>query len=453
MKANQKNISELLKRRFKKAGNATALVFRNKEITYQEILDNLNLVTHKLKIQGIGSGNVVILNADYSFNAVITLLALIDLKAIIVPVLPKSYSRSEHNITKTSPEFLVKVDKDDVIDIRTWNPPKHVDPLIQRLKNKNATGLILFTSGSSGEPKGVVHNFDLLLEKFRSQRTTLKTVNFLVFDHWGGLNTLLHGLSNCSLVVLPESRNPDYICNVIVEHQIELLPVTPSFLNLLIASQCWKKYDLSCLKVISYGAEPMPQPTLKKVSNIFPNVDLRQTYGLIELGVLRAKSRNKSSLWVKLGGEGFDLRVVNNILEIKANSAMLGYLGLPSPFTADGYFVTGDRVEVDGEYFRILGRESEIINVGGEKVFPLEVEQVLLNCDYIKEAFVYGESHPILGQIVCAEVATTQSESIHTLRTRLKKNCSKHLESYKIPVKIFTSNREMYSDRMKKSRI
>ena len=109
-------------------------------------------------------------------------------------------------------------------------------------------------------------------------------------------------------------------------------------------------------------------------------------------------------------------------------------------------------VEVDGEYFRILGRDSEIINVGGEKVFPSEVEAMLLECDNVKDVIVYSEQHPILGQIVCAKVATEAPEPIHSLRTRLKRSCKDCLESYKVPVKIYNFDREMYGSRLKKIR-
>jgi acyl-CoA synthetase (AMP-forming)/AMP-acid ligase II len=143
---------------------------------------------------------------------------------------------------------------------------------------------------------------------------------------------------------------------------------------------------LSALRLITYGSEPMPPTTLARLRAAFPSVELRQTYGLIELGVLRAKSESSDSLWVKVGGEGYDLRVVDGILQIKAASAMLGYLNAASPFTQDGYFITGDRVELNGEYMRFLGRESELINVGGQKVFPGEVESVLLESDLVEEA-------------------------------------------------------------------
>ena len=140
------------------------------------------------------------------------------------------------------------------------------------------------------------------------------------------------------------------------------------------------------------------------------------------------------------------------MLQIKAESAMLGYIDAPSPFTEDGYFITGDKVQVDGEYLRILGRDSDLINVGGEKVYPLEVESVLLSCDNIKDGFVYGEKHPMLGNIVCADVLLKEPEPLAQLRVRLKKACSASLDSFKVPVKISIVSENIYSDRMKKIR-
>src|SRR5215813_819760 len=213
----------------------------------------------------------------------------------------------------------------------------------------------------------------------------MRTLNFLLFDHWGGLNTLLHCLANRSPVALLESRMPHQVCELMERHQLELLPASPTFLNMLLLSRAYEGRDLSALRLITYGSEPMPPATLAGLRAAFPQVELRQTYGLIELGVLRAKSQGSDSLWVKVGGDGYDLRVVDGILQIKADSAMLGYLNAPSPFTEDGYFITGDRVDLNGEYMRFLGRESELINVGGQKVFPAEVEEVLLESELVEE--------------------------------------------------------------------
>jgi acyl-CoA synthetase (AMP-forming)/AMP-acid ligase II len=198
----------------------------------------------------------------------------------------------------------------------------------------------------------------------------------------------------------------------------------------------------------------MPPTTLARVHRELPNIDLRQTYGLIELGVLRAKSAGSDSLLVKLGGDGYDIRVVDNLLEIKAKSSMLGYLNAPSPFTEDGYFKTGDRVEQHGEYVRILGRESEQINVGGEKVFPTEVETTLLDCPHVADAVVYGVSHPLSGKVVAADVVRIASDlEDSAVRTAIRLHCNERLEPYKVPVKIKFVEGPLVGDRQKRVRI
>jgi len=304
------------------------------------------------------------------------------------------------------------------------------------LEALSAPGLVLFTSGSTGMPKGVVHNFSRLLEKFKTRRGALITLNLLMFDHWGGLNTLLHGLANDCLVVLTEHQNPEYVCALLEKHKVELLPATPSFLNMMLISQAYEGRDLSALRLISYGAEPMPDTTLNSLRKVFPNVETRQTYGLIELGVLRAKSKSSDSLWVKIGGEGYNIRVVDDMLEIKADAAMLGYLNAPSPFTDDGYFMTGDRVEVNGDYFHILGRDSELINVGGQKVYPAEVESVLMEMEGVVDATVSGEPNPLTGQIVVARVVLTAPLARSELKKRMRAFCRDRLAPFKLPVKV-----------------
>jgi acyl-CoA synthetase (AMP-forming)/AMP-acid ligase II len=312
--------------------------------------------------------------------------------------------------------------------------------------------LVLFTSGSSGEPKGALHDFSKLLAKFHVKRKALLTINFLLFDHWGGLNTLFHILSNGGTVVVLENRNPDYVCELIEKYKVELLPTSPTFLNMLVLSRAYERHSLKSLKVISYGAEPMPESLLKHLNALFPNIKLQQTYGLIELGVMRSQSQDNGSLWVKIGGEGFQTRVVDGILQIKSDSAMLGYLNAKSPFTEDGWFITGDSVEVDGEYFKILGRKSEMINVGGEKVFPQEVENVILEIPEVEDVVVYAESNAFTGKIVCAKIKYKGAETKSEVVKKVKTYCRIKLESFKVPVKIELVDNTFESDRFKKSR-
>lgn len=429
----------------------TAITYKNLNIPYSELACKIEKWSETLK--EVKSGQIVGLEGDFTPVSISILFALMGKNAIIVPLDVKQKGKNDRKYEIAQLDQLITVDDENTVIKKTGSPhgeAKH--PLFQEIIRRGVSGLVLFTSGSSGEPKAAVHDLSVLLDKFGVKRAALKTLNFLLFDHWGGLNTLFHILSNGGAVITLEERTPDYVCDLIEKHQIELLPASPSFLNLLVLSRAYENRNLDSLKIISYGTEPMPENLLKHLNNLFPNVSLRQTYGLIELGVLRAKSENNQSLWVKIGGEGYQTRVVDGILQIKAESAMLGYLNAPSPFTEDGWFITGDSVEVKGEYLRILGRKSEIINVGGEKVFPQEVENVIMELDNVLSVTVYGEKNPVVGNIVCAKIQLKKEEDQKLFSAKVKKICNEQLARFKVPVKIVYSAEDQVNSRFKKER-
>ena len=221
---------------------------------------------------------------------------------------------------------------------------------------------------------------------------------------------------------------------------------------MILMSRAYENYDISSLKMVTYGTESMPEQTLKAFNKLFPDIKLKQTYGLSELGILRSKSRSNDSLWVKVGGEDYETKVVDNILYIKAKTAMLGYLNAPYPFDKNGWFNTQDKVEVDGEWIKILGRTTDIINVGGQKVYPAEVESVLLEMDNINDVSVFSKDNPIMGKIVAAKINLEQDEPVNILKRRIRKYCKNKLESYKIPIYIEIIKEIQVSDRFKKVR-
>ncbi|MCX6250458.1 MAG: fatty acid--CoA ligase family protein [Bacteroidetes bacterium] len=436
---------------FEENKDKIAIIWKNESYSYEWLLTRLKYWDKKLNDMHVNVGDVVALIGDFTPDCITMLLSLINRSSIIVPLNSTSKMDYTEKLNISQTEKVVSVDEINEISFEQLNI-KANHPFYTELRSINAPGLVLYTSGTSGSPKGAVHNFLKLLNKFKTHRKALKTVNFLMFDHWGGLNTMFHTISNGGTVLGTKDRSPDSICAFIEKHKIELLPASPTFLNLLIISGAYLRYDLSSLQLITYGTEPMPEFILKKLKNKFPTVKLQQTYGLIELGVLRSKSKSDDSLWVKVGGEGFETRVVDEILQIKADSAMLGYLNASSPFTNDGWFITGDQVEIDGEYIKILGRKSELINVGGEKVYPQEVENIILEMDNIKDVTVYGEKNAITGNIVCARVTLKQPEDKKNLASRLKKHCIGKMKGYMIPVKILIVEEMQYNERFKKIR-
>ena len=253
-------------------------------------------------------------------------------------------------------------------------------------------------------------------------------------------------------VVPVEERDPLSVCRTIERHQIELLPTTPTFLNMLLISEAYLHYNCSSLRIITYGTESMPPTTLAHVRAALPNVELKQTYGLSELGILQTKSRESGSVWLRIGGPGYETKVVDNLLWVRSESAMLGYLNWPSPFDAEGWFNTGDSVEVDGEWLRILGRKSEVINVGGEKVYPAEVESVLHEIDNIRDAAVIGRANPVSGQVVFARVVLRDPEPIDAVLKRIRRHCRGRLEPFKVPASIELWDEPFHGDRFKKMR-
>lgn len=445
------NSIDYFKNCFQTYGDAEAIIWRGSACTYRHLLDRINYRNKKL--DEIKSGDIIGLESDFSPETIAILFVLIEKNTIIVPFDIHHSDKNKKKAEIAQIDFLIRIESEDQITVSKTQIAGDKNPLYKKIIGNNSPGLVLFTSGSSGEPKGAVHDFSKLLKKFTVKRKALKTINFLLFDHWGGLNTLFHILSNGGTVVILENRTPDYVCELIEKHQVELLPTSPTFLNMMVLSRAYERHSLKSLKVISYGAEPMPESLLVLLKKLFPDIKLQQTYGLIELGVMRSQSEDNGSLWVKIGGEGYETRVIDNMLQIKSDSAMLGYLNAPSPFTDDGWFMTGDAVEVKDEYFKILGRKSELINVGGEKVFPQEVENVILQVPEIADVVVYSESNPLTGKIVCAKVIYTGNESKPEVIKKIKTHCRTKLESFKVPVKIVFADKTFESDRFKKNRI
>lgn len=428
-----------------------AIVWCDQITTYDQLLGLVRSGEAFLEAQSVAAGSIVLLDADFSPTAIGTMLALMQRQCVIVPLTQATSTKRDQFRRIAEIETIITIDADDQLTFtHTGVQVQHA--LLQQLKQLGHPGLVLFSSGATGEPKAIVHDLVPFMDKFKKQRHRLRTLNFLLFDHVAGLNTLFYSLANAACVVTVQDRSPDAVLQAIEKYRVQLLPTSPTFINLMLLSESYKAYDLSSLELVTYGTEVMPESTLTRFRTLFPNVNIFQQYGLSEMGVARSKSKSPDSLWVRLDGPGFEVRVRQGMLEVKSASAMLGYLNAPSPFTEDGWFKTGDAVEIDGDYMRILGRKSEMINVGGEKVFPAEVESVLMTMQNVVDVVVTGEPNPITGNLVKATVRLSSDESVSDFRKRMRQFCKDRLASYKIPQKVALIEHDMHSERFKKMR-
>jgi long-chain acyl-CoA synthetase len=429
---------------------ATALVHRGRGVTFRSLLDRADGFDAELSKRGIGTGSVVLLEGSYSEGAVALLLALFRRGAICVPLTPQAAMQRETFAAIAEVAFRCTFDEGDHCAIE-GAPRRPNSPLLQRLLQSGHPGLVLFSSGSTGRPKAVLHDFAVLLEKFLKPGQRKTTLSFLLFDHIGGIDTLFNTLSNGGTLVTTPARDPDSVCAAIAAHRVHTLPASPTFLNLLLLSEAHLRHDLASLQVVAYGTEPMPEPLLARLAAALPRAKLVQTYGLSELGVLRTKSR-EGSLFVKFSGEGFETQVRDGVLWVKARTAMLGYLNAPDLFDADGWLNTEDAVEVDGEWMHLLGRVTDLINVGGRKVYPAEVEAVLLQCPNVSDVAVFAEKNPITGQAVAARFNLIEPEPFDSFKKRLRTFCRDKLPPYKVPARIELTSREQFNARFKKAR-
>jgi acyl-CoA synthetase (AMP-forming)/AMP-acid ligase II len=440
-----------LTRRLRSWGDRPALVWGDESWSFAQLCDGSDGWLGHLGEHGVKPGDALAICGDYSPKLCALLVAALLNRNIIIPLASATAPRWSRFMELAQVQFAVRFDNDD-----SWRLDRFdrdvTHPLLRQLHERDASGLVLFSSGSTGESKASVLDFDRLLAKFETPRPAYRTLVFLLLDHIGGINTLLHGLCHGGTIVTIRDRSPDAVCAAIEAHRIQLLPTTPTFLRILLIADAIRRHDLSSLEIVTYGTEPMPATTLAAVREALPRVRLKQTYGLSELGILPTQSRDSGSVWLKLGNAGFEHKIVENVLWIRSPSAMLGYLNAPSPFDADGWFNTQDLVEQDGDYIRILGRKSELINVGGEKVHPTEIENVLLQLENVKDVTVRGQPNPITGQVVAAKITPLAPEDPDALKRRVRQFCQARLERYKMPAVIDVVVEDHYGARFKKSR-
>ena len=436
---------KVLRTRFDTYKSKKCIVFQDNICTYQDIIESWAHWKKEFKSKNIPNDSIIMVKGDFSVSTIGLMLTIIENNSVYVPVSPAVKNVDDYQQIAEVTHYFNCIDN----EYKTFDRvPKN--PLLKGLLALNEPGLVLFSSGTTGRPKASLHNVTNLLNKYENEGKPFTSIAFLLFDHIGGFNTVLYNLSSGGIIVVPSKRSPEKILQLIDRHQVNLLPTSPSFINMLLMSKSYEKYNLNSLKIVTYGTEPMPETTLKHFNKIFPNIQLKQTYGLSEVGILRSKSKSSDSLWMKLGDDDHLVDVREGILWIKSKMSMLGYLNAESPFDENGWFNTKDQVLVDGDYFKVLGRTSDIINVGGEKVYPSEIESVILNVPGVNEAIVKGLPNTIMGNVVTCYVLKDENHSAQEVKQRIKKTCSNQLEKFKRPVKIFFSDDSFYTERFKK---
>ena len=328
--------------------------------------------------------------------------------------------------------------------------------LFARLRARGHPGLILATGGTTGAAKLVLHDLAVLLATVPVRlRKARRILPLMRFDHIGGLDIAWRALAAGHVLVgPPPAITPEAVAATIERHAVEVLVATPSFLNLMLAADVHHRHTLGSLRTVPYGAEPMPAGLLEQLRLAWPQVRFVQRFGTSETGALPVAEAG-DGLVLAATDAGFAWKLVEGEIWVRSPSCALGYLsGENGGFAADGWFRTGDLAErlPDGSV-RIVGRREELINVGGEKVVPAEVEDVLHAHPHVADCRVYPERNALLGQVVAAELVWRGPETDPVaVKRALHEFAAGRLARHKLPATVRLVDVLATTDNLKKRR-
>jgi long-chain acyl-CoA synthetase len=425
----------------------TAIRNVKEDISYTQLIQKINIYRNMLS-EKYPEAKTIILYGDYDLRSISILWASLMDNRIVMPITSTSIQSLELiNLIDADLEIYSKEMK------YCYHPNNKKKVIIREMLELNKSGLILLSSGTTGVPKAVLHDSDKLLKKYIYSKKRYTTIGLMLFDHIAGIDTLFYVLSSGGSLIIPQEKSIDNILTTLSQLSVEVLPASPSLIQLLLMDDRFNINYLSSLKVITIGSERINDNLNSRLQERFGGkVELIQKYGITEIGTPATITRDNDPRYIKFKSGLIDYKIDDNVLYIKSPSSMVGYLSPDQSIPFDGWFNTQDQVEVDGEWIKILGRVSDIINVGGQKVYPAEVETVLQSMDNVINVAVYGKCNLIMGSVVAAKVCLDSNETALEFKKRMREFCKDKLETYKIPSIVEIVDEIKISDRYKKVR-
>jgi long-chain acyl-CoA synthetase len=317
---------------------------------------------------------------------------------------------------------------------------------------------LLYTSGTSGRPKGVMLTTANLLSNIRQ---CVEWVGFTPVDGLVGVLPQFHSFGLTVLTLLPLTVGckvvytarfvPRKILDLLQAHRPTAMIAIPSMYNVLLHAKSATPDHFASLKYVVSGGEPLPRSVAEGFRDRL-DTTINEGYGLTETGPVTNWCRPQDH---RRGSVGMPLpRIEEKIVDdkgrrlgpneegelcIRGPNVMAGYYGLPEQtaevFDAEGYFRTGDMARIDDDgHLYITGRIKEMLIIGGENVFPREIEEVLNAHPSIHDSAVIGMMDPSRGEVPLAFVELVEDASFD--ETALRSHCREHLAQFKVPREI-----------------
>ncbi len=452
-----------------------AVKYGNVCLTYAELDRRVDELASFLKNDGhVGKGDRVAIFLPNNDIFPTAFLAISKIGAVSVVL--------NTRLTKPELAYQLEVTKPAaaVVDSVTWN--KELDEWVPfKVESASLAGLwgkggtcppataseedmhtILFTSGTTGKPKGVriVHrNFihsAIRLEQYRGLMGAndpgkgAKTLIVAPLFHVMALQEqFIPSMKMGNTIVMMSALSIVAFLEIVEKEKINFLVGSPAIYRILLGSEDVKKYDLSSIKIAGFGAAPMSPDLMGEMKKAFVNAKFFNGFGLTEASIsLAALDQECTEQPTSIGHPslGCEVKIVDeNMNEVPKGA--VGEIAVRGPNVVDGYyknpeetkkifrdgwFLTGDLGRISGDgFFYVASRKKDMINRGGENVYPVEVENIIYLHPKVMEVAVYGVPDPVMGEKVAAAVVavpgtTPTSEEIQAF-------CSDKLAKYKIP--------------------
>lgn len=467
-------IHGFLEENARKYPDKDAFITRNARLTFPEMNQKANQIARYLKENGIKKGNRMAVLSRNNERFFFSYFALLKIGAIPMPV----------NVKLTPGEIsamLQNVDADGIIFESEFKPaieailesiPKltvhHIHPLLEKSASHDDSNLniqlgsddiceILFTSGTTGIPKGVLFSHKNVLALIQSLATEFnftdrdKALTLMPLSHSAPLNNFtLSPLYKGGSVVLDEFA-PQSFLKWIHDEKTTFTFAAPVAYLLTAREENIDEFDLSSMRVFAYGGSAMPLATYEFVTEKFSNKNFYQVYGLTESGpngsMLRPHEHlTKSGSIGKKAVVNLEMKIVREDgteaatgeygeIVIRGDSLMVGYYNNTEATTEtikDGWLYSGDIAYRDEDgYIYIVDRKKDVIIPGGVNVYPREIEEVLTKHPAVYQACVVGVPDEKWGETIKAVIVP--NEDIKVTEREIREYISEHLADFKHP--------------------
>lgn len=291
--------------------------------------------------------------------------------------------------------------------------------------------VLILTTGTTGLPKGARHEWGRLLSAVRRQSLVPGARWLLVYNlnQFAGVQVFLHALAGRATLIVPPSNQPQAALPFACEHRVTHISATPTFWRFTVALLSDGRAAELPIEQITLGGEAVPEALLDDLKRLFPRARLSQIYASTEAGSAVSVRDARHGLPVSVLARGDDsavqMKIIDGELHVRSRFGMLGYHGSDdSSRDRDVWRATGDLVEVRDGRICFVGRNTEVINVGGVKVHPLPVEAAALTVPGVITAHAYGRPSSVAGQIVAVDVVAAPGADLEELEDAIRDACA-----------------------------